>query len=129
VEGLLRDELGFRGLVFTDDMEMKAIAARMPVPQACVRAIAAGCDAVLVCSGNHDLQVATLEAIIRAVEQEELPFSRVEQALARQRAMKERYLAARAKAAAGGGRPERTRDRLLGSEEHQAVAAEMARFA
>ena len=32
VQGLLRDELGFEGLVFTDDMEMKAIAARWPVP-------------------------------------------------------------------------------------------------
>ena len=62
MQGLLRDELGFDGLVFTDDMEMKAIAARMPVPDAAVQAIAAGCDAVLVCSGNHDLQVATLEA-------------------------------------------------------------------
>jgi beta-N-acetylhexosaminidase len=131
VQGLLRNELGFRGLVFTDDMEMKAIAARMPVPQACVRALAAGCDAVLVCSGNHDLQVATLEAIIRAVEQEELPFSRVEQALARQRAMKERYvLAARAaKTAFAGSRAEDQARGLVGSEAHQAIAAEMKRFA
>jgi beta-N-acetylhexosaminidase len=69
-------------------MEMKAIAARMSVPEAAVKAIAAGCDVVLVCSGNHDLQVATLEAIIRAVEQDELPYRRVEEALAHQRAAK-----------------------------------------
>ena len=73
-------------------MEMKAIAARMPVPEAAVKAIAAGCDVVLVCSGNHDLQVATLEALIRAVEQDELPYRRVEEALAHQRAAKERFL-------------------------------------
>jgi hypothetical protein len=85
---------------------------------------------VLVCSGNHDLQVATLEAIIRAVEQEELPFSRVEQALARQRAMKERYVAARAaKTAFAGSRAEDQARGLVGSEEHQAIAAEMKRFA
>ena len=83
VQGLMRDELGFDGLIFTDDMEMKAIAARMPVPDACVAAVAAGCDAVLVCSGNHDLQAATIEALIRAVENGELPYARVEQALAR----------------------------------------------
>ena len=64
----------------------------MPVPEAAVKAIAAGCDAVLVCSGNHDLQAATLEALIRAVEQDELPYPRVEQALAHQRAAKERFL-------------------------------------
>ena len=101
VQGLIRDELGFDGLVFTDDMEMKAIAARMPVPDAAVKPLAAGCDAVLVCSGNHDLQFATMEAIVRAVEQEELPYSRVEQALARQRRAKERYLMAQARRSPG----------------------------
>ncbi len=121
VQGLLRDELGFDGLVFTDDMEMKAIAARMPVPDACVEAIAAGCDAVLVCSGNHDLQFATLEALIRAVENETLPYARVEQALGRQRRAKERFLAA-----SPAPRPAR---QVLASDAHQAVAAEMARFA
>jgi beta-N-acetylhexosaminidase len=127
VQGLLRDELGFDGLVFTDDMEMKAVAARMPVPEAAVQALAAGCDAVLVCSGNHELQFATLEAIVRAVEQEELPYSRIEQALARQRRAKERYLVAHG--APRPGRADRTLTQLVGAEEHQVVAAEMARFA
>jgi beta-N-acetylhexosaminidase len=122
VQGLLRDELGFEGLVFTDDMEMKAIAARMPVPDACVAALAAGCDAVLVCSGNHDLQVASIEAIIRAVEDGTLPYSRVEQALDHQRRAKERFLAAAVPAP-------RPLAQVLGSDAHQAVAAEMARFA
>ena len=131
VQRLLRGELGYEGLVFTDDMEMKAVAARMPVPEAAVKAIAAGCDVVLVCSGNHDLQVATLEAIIRAVESEELPFARVEQALAHQRAAKERF-GVHTVAGSGTARPRHSAAALrqvVGSEEHQAVAAEMARFA
>lgn len=121
VQGLLRGELGFDGVVFTDDMEMKAIAARQPVPEACVAAIAAGCDAVLVCSGNHDLQAATLEALVRAVESGALPHARVQQALARQ---------ARAKLAraAAAPAPPRLAD-VVASEAHQAVAEEMARFA
>lgn len=127
VEGLLRDELGFDGLVFTDDMEMKAVAARMPVPDAAVKALAAGCDAVLVCSGNHDLQVATLEAIVRAVEREELPYARIEQALARQRRAKERYLTTHG--APHAARTGKTLAQVVGAEAHQAVAAEMARFA
>ncbi len=122
VQGLMRDELGFDGLIFTDDMEMKAIAARMPVPDACVAAIAAGCDAVLVCSGNHDLQAATIEALIRAVETGELPYARVEQALAHQRKAKLRFLGA-----APG--PVRPLSEVLATEAHQAVADQMARFA
>jgi beta-N-acetylhexosaminidase len=127
VQGLMRDELGWQGLVFTDDMEMKAITSRMPVPDACVAAIAAGCDAVLVCSGNHDLQAATIEALIRAVESGVLPYARVEQALAHQRRAKERFLTA--PAAARGDRRGTRLERVLASDEHQAVAAEMARFA
>jgi beta-N-acetylhexosaminidase len=127
VQGLMRDELGWQGLVFTDDMEMKAITNRMPVPDACVAAIAAGCDAVLVCSGNHDLQFATIEALIRAVESGVLPFARVEQALGHQSRAKERFLAAPPIAPAG--RPALRLEQVLAREEHQAVAAEMARFA
>ena len=122
VEGLMRDELGFDGLIFTDDMEMTAITARLPVPEACVAAIAAGCDAVLVCSGNHDLQAATIEALIRSVERGELPYARVERALARQRRAKERFL---------GPAPTPTGPltSVLATDAHQAVADQMARFA
>jgi hypothetical protein len=71
------------------------------------------------------VQFATLEAIVHAVEDGTLPLKRVEDALARHRRAKERFLAP------PGPRPLtgaalRT---LLGREEHQAVAAEMARFA
>jgi beta-N-acetylhexosaminidase len=47
---------------------MKAVSARYAVPAAAVEAIQAGCDAVLVCSGDVDLQAQTLEALVRAVE-------------------------------------------------------------
>jgi beta-N-acetylhexosaminidase len=127
IEGVLRGELGWQGLVFSDDMEMKAIAARMPVPEAAVRAVAAGCDAVLVCGGSQDLQAATLEALIHAVEDEVLPLARVEQALERQRAAKERFL--RTGTAVGSPPGARQLASVLGSESHQAVAAEMARHA
>lgn len=50
VTGLLRQELGFRGLVLTDDLEMKAIADNYGIEIAACRAIAAGCDQLLVCS-------------------------------------------------------------------------------
>jgi len=48
ITGILREKLGFRGTVLTDDLEMKAIRR---IGEAAKQAIAAGADAVLVC---HD---------------------------------------------------------------------------
>ncbi len=47
--GLLRDELGFEGVLFSDDLEMGALANRMPVEESAVRAVRAGCDVLLIC--------------------------------------------------------------------------------
>lgn len=125
VQGLLREELGFGGVILSDDLEMKAIAASYSVPDAAVRAIAAGCDGVLVCSGDLDLQAATLEALIRAVEQDRIPYKRAQDALARQRAAKERFLTAPLVVPGRAG----TLRHVLGCDAHQRVAHEMARFA
>ena len=73
VQALLRDELGFQGVILSDDLEMKAIAKTYTVPDAAVRAIAAGCDGLLICSGDVDVQAETLEALVHAVEQERDP--------------------------------------------------------
>ena len=54
VSGLLREELGYDGVILSDDLEMKAIANEYTVPSAAVLAIEAGCDGVLICSGDHD---------------------------------------------------------------------------
>ena len=101
VHGLLRDELGYEGVILSDDLEMRALAATYTVPDAAVEAIAAGCDGVLVCrhlvqDRVHDIdaQVQVLEALIHAVEDERIPYGRIEDALARQRRAKERFLAA-----------------------------------
>jgi beta-N-acetylhexosaminidase len=124
VTEILREELRFDGVVYTDDIEMKAIAARWPVPEACVQAIEAGCDGVLICSGNVELQAAAAEALIRAAESERLSWSRLEDSLARHRRMKERFLAAR-----GSQRPAgRGWRSVLGRESHLAIAAEMEQF-
>lgn len=124
VTGLLRDELGFDRLVFTDDLELKPLSAHIGVPEAAVRAVLAGCDSVLVCGADPDRQYATIEALIHAVEEERLPYARVDEALTHQRRAKEDVLARRA----GPVRPFRERRRIVGCEAHQLIAAEMARF-
>lgn len=125
IDGMLKRELGYQGLVVTDDLNMKAISAKYGTSQATVAAIAAGCDAVLLCGQDQGAQVAAIEAVIHAVEDRTLPLKRVEDALARHRRVKERFLAP-PRPLPLTGTALRT---LLGREEHQAVAAEMARFA
>src|SRR3712207_4832553 len=124
VDGLLKKKLGFGGLVLSDDLEMRAISARWGIPEAAVAAIAAGCDTVLLCGKTPEPQAAAMEAIIHSVEDGTLPLNRVEDALARHRRTKERFLARRERPLTGPALRA-----VLGRDEHQAVAAEMARFA
>jgi beta-N-acetylhexosaminidase len=124
VQGMLRDELGYQGVILSDDLEMKAIARTYAVPDAAVQAIAAGCDGLLICAGDVDVQAAALEALVRAVEQDVIPYKRLEDALKRNRVAKERFLAAPV------AMNQRAQLRhVLGCDEHQRIVDEMSRFA
>ena len=68
--GILRDEIGFRGLVITDDMEMHAISRRQEMGEAAVRSILAGADIVLISSQEGSIP-AIFNAIKKAVRREE----------------------------------------------------------
>jgi beta-N-acetylhexosaminidase len=125
VQQLLRDELKFEGVILSDDLEMKAVSAHHAVPEAAVDAIRAGCDAVLVCQGNVDLQARTLEALVRAVESGVIPAKRCDDAFMRLKRTKQRFLTADRPGPKARIRALRG---VLGREEHQLVAAEMAAY-
>ena len=124
VKGLLRDELGFPGVIVSDDLEMKAIANTWTVPDAAVQAVAAGCDALLICSGDVDVQARALEALVHAVEDGRIRRTALDDTQKRLRLAKERFLAAPV------GVPLRGQDlrRVVGCDAHRRVADEMARF-
>lgn len=124
VRALLREELGFAGVILSDDLEMKAIARACAVPDAAVQAIAAGCDGVLVCSGDVETQAATLEALVHAVEQDRIPYAWLEDAHKRLRRAKERFLAAPVASARAAARL----PHVLGCDAHQRIAEEMSRY-
>ncbi len=88
VSGLLREELGFDGVVVADALEMRAVSATVGVEAAAVRALCAGVD--LLCVG-HDLDefdVARIEAaLVSAVADGELEEARLAEAAARVRAL------------------------------------------
>ena len=89
ITGLLRQELGFRGVVMTDDLLMKAIT--LPPGEAAVQALLAGADLLLIC---HDeaVQRAALDAVQIAVKENRLTEKRIEQSALRILALKERFL-------------------------------------
>lgn len=64
---LLRQELGFRGLLFSDDLEMRALSGT--VEERAVQAVQAGCD-VLIVSQQWEHQERALEALVRRAEQD-----------------------------------------------------------
>lgn len=120
VTDVLKGELGFGGVVFTDDLGMKAVAAQWPLPEALVAAIAAGCDVGLLCNSTQDEQLQALEAVVYALEDGRLSRSRVEDAIARQHRVKARF--------ASTLLPTTTDLSVVGRDTHQAVAARMAAF-
>ncbi len=83
---LLRDELGFKGLVITDALEMQAITSLYPAGQAAVRAIEAGADVLLMPTDPE----ACIQAIMTAVGKKEISLQRLNASVQKVLAAKQR---------------------------------------
>jgi beta-N-acetylhexosaminidase len=100
---LLREGLGFDGVVVTDALEMRAVSDPFGIPGAAVRAVAAGND--LLCLGRdvpEEGYLAVRAALRDAVRAGELPAARLEEAAARVAALRARLAAARPPGPAAG---------------------------
>ena len=91
LSGLLRHQLGFDGLILTDDMEMHAIIDHYGIDEASVLALQAGADMLLICK-DRDRQISAMQAIRRAVEDGRIAEDRLETSLRRIARVKERFL-------------------------------------
>ncbi|MGC9543056.1 glycoside hydrolase family 3 protein [Streptomyces sp. UG1] len=100
---LLRGELGYRGLIVTDGMEMQAIAATYGIERGSALAIAAGADAICVGGGLADDETVRRlrDALVGAVRSGELAESRLAEAAQRVRELA-RWTATAGAPAAGG---------------------------
>lgn len=94
-EGLLREDLGFRGVVVSDDLCMGAVARHTPIHEASIRAIQAGHD-LLIVAHAPELQYAAVEAVAGALSSGQIERPRWEASRRRLRRLIGRYsLAAR----------------------------------
>lgn len=88
---LLRQRLGYRGLVVTDDLDMKAVAERYSLFEAVTLGIAGAADLFLLC-GDEDRQYEALEAAVRLAEQDPGARVRMSERAARVLAWKKAHL-------------------------------------
>ena len=83
----LRGELGFGGVIVSDDLEMGAVSETCPIGEATVRAAAAGHDLLLVCH-TEPAQRAATEALVEAYRSGRLPLAEGEAAAERVRRLR-----------------------------------------
>jgi beta-N-acetylhexosaminidase len=90
VEEYLRGQLGYRGVIVSDDLEMGAIGEFCPIGEATVRAAAAGHDLLLVCH-KEAAQRAAATALVDAYRSRALPRASLEEAAERVRRLREAH--------------------------------------
>ncbi len=117
IDGLLRGELGYQGLVVTDAFDMGGLTEHFDPGEAAVRAIEAGEDQILL-SPNTDAAIAAVKA---AVKSGRISEGRIDQSV-------RRILAAKEFAGVSRFEPERI-FRTVDSQEHRDLANEIARRA
>jgi beta-N-acetylhexosaminidase len=116
IGGLLRRDLGFRGIAITDAMDMRGVLDQFGGVEAAQRAVAAGADVLIQPEDVH----ATIEAIVRGAETGRYPADRVRDAA-------RRILVAKAQLRAGRSafNPSMIRERV-GRAEHRALSDTIA---
>ena len=90
VTGLLREEMGFDGVVCTDDLTMGAVSNTYGMGEAAVLAVEAGCDLLLVCHGADNLTAAR-DALLEAVDSGRLSPERLDESVKRILSLKAEY--------------------------------------
>lgn len=87
---LLREELGFDGVIVTDDLIMEGARRGGTTAEAALLAVEAGAD-LLIVSGPPEEQAAAYDAVVAAVEAGEIPRERIDASAERIRNVKDRY--------------------------------------
>ncbi|HBY63713.1 MAG TPA: glycosyl hydrolase [Solibacterales bacterium] len=79
LNGVLRKDLGFQGLIVTDAMDMQGLSKQVPPGEAAVRAFEAGVDVLLMPPKPEE----AIDAVVRAVRSGRLKPQRIDESLRR----------------------------------------------
>ncbi|MBW2104917.1 MAG: beta-N-acetylhexosaminidase [Deltaproteobacteria bacterium] len=91
---LLREKMGFGGLVISDDLEMGAIEKERPLPEGAADAFIAGVDLLLICN-NQERLIESLELIRNKVLRGDISYERLGESLERIASCKKQFLSNR----------------------------------
>jgi beta-N-acetylhexosaminidase len=97
LQGMLREKLGYQGVIISDDLLMGAIVKQFSLEEACVLAVRAGVD-ILLASNNSPagddphLFHRIYEALVKAAEQGRISSKRIESSCSRLMALKKKLL-------------------------------------
>ncbi len=91
LQGLLRKKLRFRGVVFSDDLQMKAIADRYPLSEATLATFSAGCDLLLICK-NFETGGDIVRSLARQIAADRYLKTRFLESLGRIDRIRKKYL-------------------------------------
>ena len=90
LSGLLRNDLGYDGVVITDDLEMGAIENEGDLGQAALQAFAAGADLLLICH-SHEKVIDALKKTGKAIAESSELQARMQESVRRVRAMRNTF--------------------------------------
>jgi beta-N-acetylhexosaminidase len=90
---VLRHDIGFSGLIISDDLKMKALTMQYTVPEIGIRSVIAGND-ILLAAWEKDKQVQIIDAIEKAVRRKVITEAQINESVARILTVKYKYLIA-----------------------------------
>ncbi len=88
IQGLLRGEMGYKGCVVSDDLEMGAVAASLSPDEAAVRAYLAGCDILLICH-HAEYAISALDRLEAMAKDGMLSMDHIQASAGRIKALKQ----------------------------------------
>ncbi len=90
IQGMLRGRVGFRGVVITDDLDMKAVRRKFSREEAVIRAVAAGNDILLATNddGDRNLPLTMIRAVQKGIRDGRIDADQVEASVRRIEALK-----------------------------------------
>ncbi|WP_462410907.1 glycoside hydrolase family 3 protein [Neobacillus sp. Marseille-QA0830] len=122
ITGLMREEMGYNGVIVTDALNMGAIAEHFGPVDAAIRAVKAGADILLMPVGVEDVANGLYEAIHSG----EIPIDRVEQSVKRILTLKLNRTIVKPKADKSVEEKAANALKAVGSAEHKAIEKEVA---